>query len=277
MPRRLETGQLITSSAIALLTLLSACSNWSPAPAAKPANILDVAVAWKQTAAEYEALYYQAYNLAQHQVEHALAQQLPGGQTLAVILDLDDTLLDTRDYWAQLLEADQDFFDDPSWDAWIPLNRVRAAPGALEFLNFCAGHGVEVFYVTSRDQGDATYQYALDQLIRLGFPYADTNHLTVLRESSNKQVRQNEIASSHKVVLLMGDNLNDFSRVYYVDNVTDRKALMRQDKALFGTRYILLPNPTDGHWIKAIFGDSEPSSSDENRRRWHDAAMGRGS
>ena len=111
MPRRLETGQLITSSAVALLTLLSACSNWSPAPAAKPANILDVAVAWKQTAAEYEDLYYQAYNLAQHQVEHALAQQLPGGQTLAVILDLDDTLLDTRDYWAQLLEEDQDWID----------------------------------------------------------------------------------------------------------------------------------------------------------------------
>jgi predicted secreted acid phosphatase len=90
-------------------------------------------------------------------------------------------------------------------------------------------------------------------------------------------VRQDEIASSHKVILLMGDNLNDFSRIYYVDNVTDRKALMQQDKALFGTRYILLPNPTDGHWIKAIFGDSEPSPSDENRRRWHDAAIGRGS
>ena len=72
----------------------------------------------------------------------------------------------------------------------------------------------------------------------------------------------------------MGDNLNDFSRAYYVDGVAARKALMRQDRDLFGSRYILLPNPTDGHWVRAIFGDSEPLPSNANRRQWHDAATG---
>ena len=28
---------------------------------------------------------------------------------------------------------------------------------------------------------------------------------------------------------------------------------------------IIFPNPTDGHWIRAIFGDSEPPPSDHNR------------
>ena len=238
------------------------------------ANGLDVAVAWKQTAAEYEALYYQAYNLARMQLQGALDRRQPGEPTLAVILDMDDTILDTRDYWAQLLKADQDFFDDQRWDAWIPQNRVRAAPGALDFLQFCAANQVEVFYVTSRNQGDPTYQYALDHLTENGFPNADNDHLTVLTDSSNKQIRQAEIANSRNVVLLMGDNLNDFSRAYYVDGVAARKALMRQDRDLFGSRYILLPNPTDGHWVRAIFGDSEPLPSNDNRHQWHDAATG---
>ncbi|MEJ6685524.1 MAG: HAD family acid phosphatase [SAR86 cluster bacterium] len=272
MTQRNKPQQRLCASALMLGILLSGCAHRSMDSAS--ANGLDVAVAWKQTAAEYEALYYQAYNLARMQLQGALDRRQPGEPTLAVILDMDDTILDTRDYWAQLLKADQDFFDDQRWDDWIPQNRVRAAPGALDFLQFCAANQVEVFYITSRNQGDPTYQYALAHLIENGFPNADTDHLTVLTDSSNKQIRQAEIASSHNVVLLMGDNLNDFSRAYYVDGVAARKALLQQDRDLFGSRYILLPNPTDGHWVRAIFGDSEPLPSNDNRRQWHDAATG---
>lgn len=42
----------------------------------------------------------------------------------------------------------------------------------------------------------------------------------------------------------------------------------------YGHRFIVLPNPTDGHWVSAIFGESEPAPTDENRRRLRDAAMG---
>ena len=31
---------------------------------------------------------------------------------------------------------------------------MTASPGSQEFLKFCADNGVEVFYVTSRDQGE---------------------------------------------------------------------------------------------------------------------------
>jgi hypothetical protein len=42
-------------------------------------------------------------------------------------------------------------------------------------------------------------------------------------------------------------------------------SLMEQDRERYGLDSILFPNPTDGHWIRAIFGESEPPASDENR------------
>lgn len=228
-----------------------------------PRNNLLYAVAWQQTAAEYQALYYQGFNLARSQVERALEESRE--RPLAIITDLDATVLDAADYWGFLVEQDADFFDDASWDRWIAENRVTATPGALEFLQFCADNGVEVFYVSNRDQGTGTDAYALAQLKQLGFPYADAEHVTILRETSNKQIVQEQIMAEYEVVALLGDNLNDFSRRYYVTDVEQRETLMAQDRQSFGARYILFPNPTDGHWIRAIYGESEPPASAENR------------
>jgi 5'-nucleotidase (lipoprotein e(P4) family) len=228
-------------------------------------NNLTYAVAWKQTAAEYRALYHQGFNIARLHVAAAIAGRSRSDKPLAVIADVDDTLLLSHAYWGFLLAAGQDFFDDSTWDQWVRSNRAAASPGALAFLRYCAENDVEVFYVTSRDQGDDTYALALDNLVSAGFPYADAGHLTVLRESSNKEVIQDEIRQTHEVVVMLGDNLNDFSRRYYVTDVDERLALMEQDSSRFGSQYVLFPNPTDGHWIRAIFGESEPPGSAENR------------
>ena len=40
-------------------------------------NLLIAAVAWKQTAAEYRALYHQAFNLARMRLDQALAARKP--------------------------------------------------------------------------------------------------------------------------------------------------------------------------------------------------------
>jgi predicted secreted acid phosphatase len=51
-------------------------------------------------------------------------------------------------------------------------------------------------------------------------------------------------------------------------------ALMHEDATKFGRDYIVFPNPTDGHWIRAIFGESEPQPSEANRKTLLDAATG---
>ncbi len=230
------------------------------------ANPLLYALAWKQTSAEYRALYHQGFNIARMHVQNALAQQQPGDKPLAVITDVDDTVLHVLSYWGHLINSNKDFFEDPVWDQWIAEDLVTAAPGALEFLQFCEDNNVEVFYVTSRDQGEPTLSIALSNLQSVGAPFVDEAHVTALRESSNKEIRQNEIMQSHNVVVMLGDNLNDFRRKYYVrGDIDGRIAAMEEDKHLFGMQYVMFPNPTDGHWLAAIFGDSEPPASAENR------------
>ncbi|MGL4767325.1 MAG: 5'-nucleotidase, lipoprotein e(P4) family [Formosimonas sp.] len=236
-------------------------------------NALLYAAAWKQTAAEYRALYYQGFNVARRHVEDALAKRKAGDKPLAVVTDVDDTILLPLNYWGHLINQKKDYFDDAIWDKWIPENKVVASPGAAEFLKYCADNNVEVFYVTSRDQGEKTFDYALGHLNVLGFPYADSKHLTVLRDTSNKEKRQDEIMQTHQVAVFLGDNLNDFRRKYYIKNDVDaRLKMMENDRALYGEKYVIFPNPTDGHWLAAIFGNSEPPSTDANRELMKKAA-----
>ena len=235
-------------------------------------NNLTYAVAWKQTAAEHHALYYQGFNLATMRVELALASREPGSKPLAIVSDVDETLLLANDYWGYLINQGQDFFADTSWDRWVAENRFTASPGALDFLRFCAANRVEVFYVTNRDQGEETAALALENLRSVGFPDVDEKHLTVLRASSNKEIVQQQIAQEYEIVALLGDNLNDFARKYYATGVNVRLGLMDEDRDQYGRKYILFPNPTDGHWIRAIFGESEPLPSEDNRETFLDAA-----
>jgi 5'-nucleotidase (lipoprotein e(P4) family) len=231
-----------------------------------PANPLIYALAWKQTSAEYRALYHQGFNIARLHVENALAQRREGSKPLAVVTDVDDTVLHVLSYWGHLVNNNKDFFEDPVWDKWVAQDLVTAAPGALEFLQFCVANNVDVFYVTSRDQGEATLDIALSNLRSVGAPQVNEQHVTALRESSNKEIRQDEIMQTHEVVVMLGDNLNDFRRKYYIRaDVDARIAAMEEDSHLFGIEYVLFPNPTDGHWLAAIFGDSEPPASAANR------------
>lgn len=261
------------SLSLLLLTVPVVSSQASSAePDAVNSNLLTDAVAWRQTAAEYRALYYQGFNIAKARLDQALAEQKPGDKKPAIISDIDDTILSSNSYWGYLIAQDKEFFDDPDWDRWVADNGPTLTPGALEFLNYAKSRGVEIFYVSSRDQGDKTYTYALNNLRKHKLPYADEAHVTVLRESSNKEPAQHKIAEQFNVVLMLGDNLNDFERGYYVDAVEKRAKLVDDNHDKFGGQYILFPNPNDGHWIKAIFGESEPADTPANRVKFREAA-----
>ncbi|WP_221740614.1 5'-nucleotidase, lipoprotein e(P4) family [Vibrio pectenicida] len=255
---------IITLSVTTLATLLTGNSY---ATDNNEHNLLAYSVAWKQTAAEYRALYYQGFNLAKMHLDKALMNHKKGDKPLAIVTDLDDTLVLPLEYWGRLIQNKKDFFEDPLWDKWIPTNGMIPSPGSNDFLEYANRNNVDIFYVTSRDQGEPTWELAKQNILAMGFPLKDDAHLTVLTDTSNKETRQNEILKNYNVVVLLGDNLNDFKHKYYIKGDVDgRIAKMEEDKDLFGSKYILFPNPTDGHWLAAIFGESEPEATQENRK-----------
>lgn len=220
-------------------------------------------------------LYRQGFNVARDRLDAALASRRPDGKPLAVVSDIDDTVLDSNSYWAELVGAGKQSFDDEIWDEWVERNGPTATPGSVDFLNYAQSRGVQVFYVSSRDQGDDTQKFAVSNLAAVGLPFADDEHVTALRESSDKEPAQKSIEERFDVPVMLGDNLNDFKRIYYVKSVDERRDLANQDAAEFGRRFVLFPNPTDGHWLRAIFGDSEPPDTPEYRTGLRSAAEGK--
>ena len=271
-PNNLDRRKLLSSLLLGSVTVsLSESARAYDRPNKATPNVLNQnpllwAVAWSATAAEYGALCYQAFNLAQLRVEKFLNRKdNKNSKPLGIITDVDNTIVHAASYWGYLINQGIDFFDDEIWDRWIPKNLITPVPGAKEFLSFCHKNHVEVFYVTNRDQGENTYEYALRQLRYLELPFADKQHLTVYRDTSNKMPTKNKISQSHNLILMLGDNLNDYKRDYYVDGVEERYSLMERDRHEFGEKFILLPNATDGHWVRAIFGESEPEANESNR------------
>ena len=210
--RTLRTGAAAAVILSALAIPVTAAETETETEKAKLTNPLLYAMAWRQTAAEFRALYYQGFALAQLRVEQALAAREAGTQNdarpLAVITDVDETVLLSGAYWGQLIADGGDFFDDATWDAWVPNNEFVASPGAREFAAFCEANGVTLFFVTNRDQGEATFELALGNLRAAGFENVRAENLRVLRQTSNKEAVQAQIRSDYRVIASLGDNIS---------------------------------------------------------------------
>lgn len=206
------------------------------------------AVAYMQRAAEYSALCFQAYNIARLRVDESMQNQL--SKPRAIITDIDETLLDNS---AEEVHHDLQGkgFDPAEWTKWTTLAAADTIPGALTFFKYAASKGVEIFYITNRTENER--EGTLKNLLKFGFPYADNAHLVTRQGVSSKEARRLQVMSDHEVILLIGDNLSDFSALWDSKTVEQRLENVQKESALFGSRYIILPNPVYGDWENALY------------------------
>ena len=108
-------------------------------------------------------------------------------------------------------------------------------------------------------------------LKKLGFPDVSDETLLVRTDAASfsKEPRRRAVSARHRVVLLMGDNLNDFAEVFDGSRtVADRVAAVERNKERFGTRFIILPNVMYGDWESAVYGyDSKLTEAEKSARR----------
>jgi 5'-nucleotidase (lipoprotein e(P4) family) len=208
------------------------------------------AAIYQQQAAEYKALCFQAYNIAKLRLDEAVKQ--PSPKPYAVITDLDETLLDNSPYDAQLAINNQDY-SSKSWKAWTAKAICDTVPGGPAFFKYAALKGVEVFYITNRDEDERAGTLKNLQLYNL--PNADNAHLIMRADhNSSKESRRQAVMQTHHVILLFGDNLADFDALY--DNKPSEQSRTASTEKLmqqFGSQYIVLPNPSYGDWESALF------------------------
>jgi 5'-nucleotidase (lipoprotein e(P4) family) len=226
------------------------------------------ATLWMQVAPEYRALVQQTYRIATEKIAappagSAAVEQadVPDEQLArlptAVVLDLDETVLDNTVYQARLIH-DHAAYNPQNWGDWVTAAEAEALPGAREFIAAARRLGHTVFYITNRDCNipapTATdpcpaKTATLRNLVALGIdPAPDPAHLLVRNEhpdwnTGTKTHRRAFIAANYRIVALVGDDLGDLvdPRIF----AGDRARL----EPRFGQNWFLLPNPIYGSWL----------------------------
>ncbi|HPS62242.1 MAG TPA: 5'-nucleotidase, lipoprotein e(P4) family [Bacteroidales bacterium] len=207
-------------------------------------------VLWQQTSAEYRALCYQAFNLATLRIREIPAKEARAGN-LAIVTDLDETILDNSCGEAQDI-LDRRSYSSAGWKEWTKMHAATALPGAAEFLRYAHSWGITIFYITNRDTSEAAG--TLENLKQLSLPNADDSHLLLMAGISSKEDRRQRVMQKYRIVMLLGDNLNDFASVFEKKPVDERKSETDRVKDEWGGKFIVLPNSTYGEWENALYG-----------------------
>ena len=222
------------------------------------------ATLYNQLSGEYRTLAFQAYSLAKFRL-NGILKNIKHDRPVAVVVDLDETILDNSNFQGQLIKDDSSYTDE--WKEYVNEAKAKAVPGAVEFLNYVNSckvkykhhkESIHIFYITNRDttQKKAT---AIN-LKKLGFPQIDAvniendYNLMVSIGNTNKQARFDTVSKKYRILLQMGDNLNDFTGDFYGKSDSARISKVDSLEALgkIGKEYIILPNAIYGDWVSGL-------------------------
>jgi 5'-nucleotidase (lipoprotein e(P4) family) len=275
-PKRVR--RLISSAMISLFMMVSGTPSIAegearPIVAREQMN----ATLWMQRAAEYRLIAAQTWRMAQEKLATtlvapgtaALEQITLPAETLAalptaIIVDLDETVLDNTAYQARNILQGKDY-DESDWQAWMQEASAPAVPGAKEFLQAAVDAGHTIIYLTNRRclpaasgaSGPCPAEaWTLANMAKLGLPQADEAKFLLMRgerpewASSDKSVRRAYVAQRYRILALFGDDLHDF---------VPRAEFAARESTLtpwVGERWFVLPNPMYGSWDRALVGEA---------------------
>ncbi|XOF33133.1 MAG: 5'-nucleotidase, lipoprotein e(P4) family [Candidatus Electrothrix sp. YB6] len=219
-------------------------------------------VLWAQASAEWNMAAEQAYYLATLNLEKALndpswtaaLEQQGDFHSLppAVIVDVDETVLDNSPFAARLVQAGKEY-DPKAWENWLRESAAAAIPGAVSFIRSAKEKGIAIFYVTNRELEAATVK----NIRTVIDPDVTADQVLCKKERpewrSDKTSRRSFIAERFRILLLVGDDYNDFTFLGKI-SPADRINAAKTHRQYWGRKWILLSNPVHGSWKTALYG-----------------------
>ncbi len=271
---------MIARTSLALGAILVALAGVSAR--AQEASDLLLAALWTQRSVEYKANALTVFALARIRLDEALADKgwtaAPAEQTgnyqalpPAVILDIDETLLDNSKYQVWMMKSDQTF-STKTWNEFCAAQISTAVPGALEFVKYADSKGVKIFYITNR--AAETEKDTRENMQKLGFPLGGNVDTFLMQNEkpgwgSAKSTRRAEVTKDYRVLLNIGDNFGDFDDRYR-SSEADRLKAYEADMAYWGKQWLMIANPTYGSFDTAPYGHDFKKSREEQRKAKRD-------
>ena len=231
---------------------------------------------WIQSSSEYKANSLQLYNVAKNNIDSALndsgwtaaleqaacSSSLPA--KVAVVMDIDETVLDNSKYQAKLVIDGAEWSAD-TWDEWISHKSASAVPGAVSFIRFLKEKNIEVIFITNREckprkGGDSICPQerdTIDNLGDVGISGVRPENILLQNElpgwSAEKKSRRESIVAEYRVLMLFGDDLGDFLP-NVKKNITParRDELVHKNENNWGRKWYMLSNPIYGSWLNVL-------------------------
>ncbi|WP_067585527.1 HAD family acid phosphatase [Endozoicomonas ascidiicola] len=214
-------------------------------------NEIVIAANWQQHSAEYEAYFYQVYNIASDRLSNAISKT-PAGKKPAIITDIDDTLLSNTRYFSSLVGTEDRRNTERSLSYWQQED-PKALPGAVNFLQKANDMGIDIFYISGRYH--SVKGITISHLRNLGFPVKSEEHV-LLQEPNNKTLSKNDnrrlvIEMGYFPIMLLGDQLSDFEDTSHLA-LPDRNHWVLNHQTFFGDSWFIFPNVVYGQWEEKI-------------------------
>ncbi|MCL7930210.1 5'-nucleotidase, lipoprotein e(P4) family [Halomonas llamarensis] len=201
---------------------------------------------YQQQSAEVIALQRQGFELATYRLEEQI--EAHGDDVdLAIITDLDETVLDNSALLARDMQACHDFTTWDTWKHWEREGEPRLMPGAKDFLEYADEHDVAIYYVSDRYQENEADTLATLEMLEL--PQVSKDSVKLL--GPPKSERRAEVDGAHTLVMQLGDSLHDFAGEFAEANLEEQRALVEDNAERFGNDWIMFPNATYGDWSEA--------------------------
>ena len=195
-------------------------------------------IRWIRQSTEHRTLCEQLFRQATVAILRKVKTE-KNSDNLAVVVDLDETVLDNSLYQVERWKAGLSFTQD-SWSEWVNREETGLVPGAKEFLKALRKKGVRVVFLSNRMNHNL--EPTRENLRLLGVLDPDDLFLLRLDKNDLKDVRRKEVTDGTgrmkkigplNVIGYVGDQMGDFPS---------------GQKKEFGKTNFLLPNPMYGKW-----------------------------
>jgi len=225
-----------------------------------------LATLWMQKSGEYRALVYQTFNTAKLSFDNTKTKD---GKKKAVVSDLDETLIDNGKMAGWQIENGVTYSSD-AWHKWAQAREAEAIPGAVEFSKYVNENGGKMFYISNRSHKE--FDAIKENLIALGFPEVTEETLLLVKDTSDKAERRDQIEKNgYEIVMLLGDNLDDFDSEVRKKGNDERIKHVDKNKDKYGVKYIVLPNPMYGDWEGGLCNDYWKKTPEKKLKLRHES------
>ena len=181
--------------------------------------------------------------IRKNSIEYSFSSSLDLGRVInhnyAVIIDIDETVLDNSNYQVMLNETG-DSFSQESWSKWVQEEDANLVPGSKDFLDKVRDDGIRVIYISNRMHSNL--QPTIGNFKKLGIYSEDDIYLLRKDRADKKPIRRGEVFSGiermddypiFNVIAFLGDAYGDFPE---------------GSKYEWGKHNFIFPNPMYGKW-----------------------------